>query len=367
LRKHTSESTGGDLDDLNIMAVACYGKHPDARTPALDGLAARWVRFANAQTDAPICGLSLACLLSGLLPATSGYFGFDQQNHHWRKTPRLAKAVTLMEAAQRSGYAIYGCGKIWHNGHEEFGVFPAEDFGPNTSHAPFGPDKKLSDEAWTKLLSAGRTTALGRYNAFGPLSEVPPGGWVGTGKCFRYVSDDDRDRMPDEQNAAWVRQRLASGALKQPFLLLIGIKRPHQPQTVPAAKPWSAGTAKPGAPGRGGSTSGFSAHSRIGLAPAGWMNSRIGPGNGRRRRAPSITASTPKRGSTTQAVVGWSRVITTVAGPSMAQRATAAITARGLFWSSLSSRPERSVHAGTAWPSTLMVTRGNASSTAGSG
>lgn len=223
------------FDDLNTTAVGCYGQHPAARTPHLDRLAARGVRFANAQTNAPICGPSRACLISGLLPTTTGYFGFDQQKHPWRKTPRLSNAVTLPEAAKAAGYHIYGCGKIWHNGHDEFKVFAWGDntFGPRPEFSPMGRPGVSKAEA-EAAMAAGKTTHLEAFSTFGPLSQVPPGGWQSGGrKSFRYVSEADRDRMGDEKNAAWATALIASGRLREPFLLIVGFNRPHQPETAP--------------------------------------------------------------------------------------------------------------------------------------
>ncbi len=42
------------VDDLNDW-VGCYGGHPQAKTPHIDALAKRGVRFANAHCQAPIC------------------------------------------------------------------------------------------------------------------------------------------------------------------------------------------------------------------------------------------------------------------------------------------------------------------------
>jgi arylsulfatase A-like enzyme len=223
------------FDDLNTTAVSCYGQHPGARTPTLDRLAARGVRFANAQSNAPICGPSRASLITGLLPSTSGYFGWRQQDQHWRKTPALAKAVTMFEQAKRSGYHLYGCGKIYHSGHDEFGVFSLDGsstYGPKADHGPFGPAKG-SDATDERALIAGNTTFLKRYGSFGPLSAVPPGGWSLYSEPYRYRSEADRDPMPDEANAAWTTRLIQSGKLREPFLLVVGINRPHSPETAP--------------------------------------------------------------------------------------------------------------------------------------
>ena len=80
---------------------------------------------------------------------------------------------------------------------------------------------------------------------YGPLSNVPnwqadpakgiPGarGWYyETGKPFRYVDEQDRDKMPDEINADWVVDIL-NKKHDHPFYLSVGFIRPHTPLYVP--------------------------------------------------------------------------------------------------------------------------------------
>jgi len=60
------------IDTLRADHVGCYG-HAGAVTPALDGLAARGVRFATAVAHAPLTGPSHACMLTGLTPLGHGF------------------------------------------------------------------------------------------------------------------------------------------------------------------------------------------------------------------------------------------------------------------------------------------------------
>ncbi len=81
-------------------------------------------------------------------------------------------------------------------------------------------------------------------NSFGPLSEVPqypanpeesiPGhqGWICFNKPFKYNSETDRDKMPDELNAEYA-QKILQAEHDKPFLLAIGFNRPHTPFHAP--------------------------------------------------------------------------------------------------------------------------------------
>jgi arylsulfatase A-like enzyme len=83
-------------DDLND-SVEGMGGHVDAKTPQIQEIMQAGVRFTNAHCNAPICGPSRASLWTGLLPSTSGFYGYDQQENDWRDFDILDDAVTLME------------------------------------------------------------------------------------------------------------------------------------------------------------------------------------------------------------------------------------------------------------------------------
>jgi arylsulfatase A-like enzyme/tetratricopeptide (TPR) repeat protein len=59
------------IDTLRADHVGAYG-NADARTPTLDALAARGVRFAHAQSPVPMTGPSHATILTGLYPPVHG-------------------------------------------------------------------------------------------------------------------------------------------------------------------------------------------------------------------------------------------------------------------------------------------------------
>lgn len=229
-------------DDLND-SVEGMGGHPDAITPNIDNLSSRGVRFTNAHCNAPICGPSRASLWSGLLPSTSGYYGYDQQSNKWRQFPKLSDAITLMEHFKANGYNVYGSGKIFHNGHADNTVFTI-----NPDNDPDGPgDYDFGPFPWDGVtVQSGNRKGVqhpsmpsginGYYASLARLSDIPTvgshTGWSLKKTDFNYVSNSDRDLMPDEVTAQWVGTKL-NQTHNQPFLIIAGMSRPHAPFYAP--------------------------------------------------------------------------------------------------------------------------------------
>src|SRR5688572_16748757 len=84
-------------DDLNNL-LGCYGD-PRARTPNLDKLAARGVRFDRAYCAYPLCGPSRNSLLTGLYPNSSGVHGNGQM---FRQS--IPAHISLPQAFRQQGY-----------------------------------------------------------------------------------------------------------------------------------------------------------------------------------------------------------------------------------------------------------------------
>ncbi len=81
-------------DDLNT-ALSGFG-HPQCKTPELDKLARRGIRFENMHCQYPVCGASRASLMSGLYPYTNGTRG------QWPGTLRgnMPDVVTMSQFIQ---------------------------------------------------------------------------------------------------------------------------------------------------------------------------------------------------------------------------------------------------------------------------
>jgi len=234
-------------DDLND-AIAGMGGHPQAISPNLDKLGESGVTFLNAQTNCPICGPSRASLWSGLYPHSTGYFGYKQQQNHWRKNPTLENTVTLFEHLSGNGYQVYATGKIHHNGHEDWTIFKNPNGENGFKVMPsFGPYPWDGNPATNNVKDRGvpypylpkNYRSGSPFDGFGPVCDLSStmdgiGTWLYNhdSEEFRYIDEERRDLMPDERCVEYVRKVLENKHDK-PFFMAVGFNRPHSPCYVP--------------------------------------------------------------------------------------------------------------------------------------
>lgn len=130
-------------DDLGYTDLACYG-NPYHRTPHIDALARRGMRFKQAYVASPICSPSRAAIMTGKHPARLHLTNFLVGERTDAASPVLpapwasgglsGSEVTLAELMKKEGYITGMVGK-WHLGGKE---------GQTPSHQGFDYDRVIS-------------------------------------------------------------------------------------------------------------------------------------------------------------------------------------------------------------------------------
>ena len=235
------------VDDLNDMPLHPAGK-PYVPTPNFDRLAKRGVSFVNAHCNDPICAPSRSSMMTGLYPQTSSLYWFED----YRQNAILGKSVTLTEHLFTNGYATYGVGKVYHGNQDPKPFYTERGASGNIGPWPWDGRKATRrgfiphpQQMYFYADDADPDMDYKWEHTFGPLSRVPeyapdpangiPGyrGWRLSGQPWRYVSDDDRDPMPDESHAAWTAKILSQKHEEKPFAIFTGFSRTHTPLYAP--------------------------------------------------------------------------------------------------------------------------------------
>jgi len=200
------------VDDLDCR-IGCYGD-PIAKTPNLDGLASRGVRFDRAYCQYPLCNPTRSSVLSGRYPTSTGVL----DNNTFLVLGE--GQATLPFYFERHGYAMAAFGKIWHAINRGF---PKGDTkGPA---AWFTPDQRAAQQAaepdyWDRVHSPYRNirpadpATFAWANVIGPLAE----------------GDEGLDAKIAGQAEAELDAMAAGG---RPFFLAVGFHKPHVPLQAP--------------------------------------------------------------------------------------------------------------------------------------
>jgi len=194
------------VDDMN-NDLGCYG-HALVKSPNIDRLAARGVRFEHAYCQFPLCSPSRSSLLTGLRPDTTRVF--DLQYHFRQGMPDV---VTLPQMFMKNGYYVARVGKMYHYGNPG-------DIGTD------GLDDRVS---WQERLNpAGRDKTALEPDI---MNYTPK---RGLGSSLSFLADPTGTDLEhtDGKVAAQTIQLLEKHK-NEPFFLGAGFYKPHCPYVTP--------------------------------------------------------------------------------------------------------------------------------------
>ncbi len=194
------------VDDMN-NDLGCYG-HPFVKSPNIDRLAARGVRFERAYCQFPLCSPSRSSLMTGLRPDTTQVF--DLQYHFRQGMPDV---VTLPQMFQKNGYYAARVGKIYHYGNPG-------DIGTNS----------LDDRAsWMERVNPA---GLDRTSLETDLMNYTPK--KGLGSSMAYLADKKgEDAEHTDGKVATETIKLLEAHKDKPFFIAAGFYKPHTPWISP--------------------------------------------------------------------------------------------------------------------------------------
>jgi arylsulfatase A-like enzyme len=196
-------------DDLN-NALGCYG-HSIVKSPNIDKLAARGVRFDKAYCQFPLCGPSRNSMLTGLYPNSTGIIANSQV---FRQT--IPQQISLPQAFRQSGYFAGRIGKLYH-----YGV--PNSIGTNGHDDPGSWEMELNPAGVDRLEEHPKIFSLTPRQFGGTLS------WYASPKSDEFHTD-----ALEAADAEWVLERFAKRP-DRPFFLAVGFFRPHTPYVSPKA------------------------------------------------------------------------------------------------------------------------------------
>ncbi|WP_157268963.1 sulfatase-like hydrolase/transferase [Azohydromonas aeria] len=224
-------------DQLRWDHLGCSG-HPYLRTPNLDALAARGVRFANAFVNSGVCGPSRMSYYTGRYPISHGAT--------WNRVPLPVGEVTLGEYLKGAGRTLALAGKTHvmpdHEGLARLALDGQSELGTFLERGGFveidrydGHHTPGEESGYPAFLRAHGYDSADPWSDY-VISGVDGEGRVVSGWHMRNVHLPARVREEHSETAFMTDQAMAfmDRMGDQPWVLHLSYVKPHWPYMAPA-------------------------------------------------------------------------------------------------------------------------------------
>jgi iduronate 2-sulfatase len=189
------------IDDLRTE-LNCYGA-AHIKSPNIDRLASRGVRFSDAHVQQAICMASRASIMSGMRPEKRGIYTGEAVED------LIPDVLTMNEFFKQNGYSIAAAGKIYHYGSD--------------TEKQFGADNMVPKKSWT-----GRG-----FVSAEAIKQIELNTEFGRGPAYESADVHDTIYKDGINTLNAVRKLEQLKKEDKPFFLAVGLTKPHLPFVAP--------------------------------------------------------------------------------------------------------------------------------------